>query len=269
MSDLFHTMNTELKKIVEWLNVNKLSLNVKKTHYMLFGLRKKRIITDEVLYINNEIITNVKSTKFLGVMIDCKMSWAEHIHYIKCKISKGVGILCKARKVLKRSTLLCLYYSFIYPYFIYCIEVWGGACDTHISSLYILQKKILRIIQSASYKAHTTPIFLKLKILQLYKIYIYSVTMFMFKFFKGLLPNIFNQMFTRNENLHNYFTRQSNKLHVPVSKLSAVYRTMKYKGVSFWNVMSTKINNNCKINTYKHNLKTYLISNDIPIGTSH
>ena len=269
MSDLFHTMNTELKKIVEWLNVNKLSLNVKKTHYMLFGLRKKRIITDEVLYINNEIITNVKSTKFLGVMIDCKMSWAEHIHYIKCKISKGIGILCKARKVLKRSTLLCLYYSFIYPYFTYCIEVWGGACDTHISSLFILQKKILRIIQSASYKAHTTPIFLKLKILQLYKIYIYSVTMFMFKFFKGSLPNIFNQMFTRNEDLHNYFTRQSNKLHVPVSKLSAVYRTMKYKGVSFWNVMSTKINNNCKINTYKHNLKTYLISNDIPIGTSH
>ena len=91
----------------------------------------------------------------------------------------------------------------------------------------------------------------------------------MFKFFKGSLPNIFNQMFTRNEDLHNYFTRQSNKLHVPVSKLSAVYRTMKYKGVSFWNVMSTKINNNCKINTYKHNLKTYLISNDIPIGTSH
>ena len=44
---------------------------------------------------------------------------------------------------------------------------------------------------------------------------------------------------------------------------------MKYKGVSFWNVMSTKINNNCKINTYKHNLKAYLISNDIPIGTSH
>ena len=113
-------------------------------------------------------------------------------------------------------------------------------------------------MQSASYKAHTAPIFLKLKILQLCKMYIYIVTMFMFKFFKGLLPNIFKQVFTRNEDMNNYITRQSDKLHVPVSKLSAVYRTMKYQGVSFWNVMSTKINN-----------KTYLISNDIPIGTSH
>ena len=65
--------------------------------------------------------------------------------------------------------------------------------------------------------------------------------MFMFKFFKGLLLNIFNQMFTRNEDMYNYFTRQSDKLHVHVSQLSAVY-----KGVSFWNVMSTKRNNNCK-----------------------
>ena len=41
---------------------------------MLFGFSKKRIITDEVLYINNEIITNVKSTKFLEVIIDCIMT---------------------------------------------------------------------------------------------------------------------------------------------------------------------------------------------------
>ena len=91
-------------------------------------------------------------------------------------------------------------------------------------------------------------------IYDIFEIYINSVTIF---------------MFTRNEDMHNYFTRQSDKLHVPVCKLSAVYRTMKYEGVSFWNFMSTKINKNCIMNTYKHNLKTYLISNDIPIGTSH
>ena len=132
-----------------------------KNHYMLFGLsKKKKKKTNEVLYINNEIITNVKSTKFLGGMIDCKISWTEHIYYIKCNTSKGIGILCKARKVLKQSTLLCLYYCFIYPYFTYCIEV-GVVLVTPIYLHSILQKKILRIIQSTSYKAHTAPIFLK------------------------------------------------------------------------------------------------------------
>ena len=63
MSDLFHIMNIELKKIVEWLYVNNfLSMLI---NYMLFGLSKKRIITDEVLYINNEIITNFKSVTIL------------------------------------------------------------------------------------------------------------------------------------------------------------------------------------------------------------
>lgn len=263
MTELFQTMNLELKNIVEWLNVNKLSLNVKKTHYMLFGLSKRRTLTNEVLCINNEVITKVASTKFLGVVIDYKLCWSEHIHYIKSKISKGIGILCKARKVLTRSTLLSLYYCFVYPYFTYCIEVWGRASEIYISSLVKLQKKILRIIQSASYRAHTAPIFLQLKILQLNKVYIYSVTMFMFKFFKGLLPNIFNDMFIRNTDTHNYSTRQSNHLHVPFSKLTTMYRTMKHQGAIIWNLMSSKITYDCKMYTYKQNLKSYLVSNDI------
>jgi hypothetical protein len=218
---------------------------------------------------NNEVITKVESTKFLGVVIDYKLCWSDHIHYIKSKISKGIGILCKARKVLKRSTLLSLYYCFVYPYFTYCIEVWGKACDTYILSLVKLQKKIVRIIQSSTYRAHTAPIFLQLKILQLHKIYIYSVTMFMFKFVKGLLPNIFNDMFVRNTDTHKYFTRQSANLHATKSNLKAMYRTMKHQGVIIWNFMSTKITYDCNMYTYKQNLKSYLASYDITFVASH
>ena len=67
---------------------------------MLFGLSKKRIITDEVLYINSI------------------MSWAEHIHYIKCKIHKGIGILCKARKVQKINIIMSLLLFYISIFYI-------------------------------------------------------------------------------------------------------------------------------------------------------
>ncbi len=268
ISEIFKIMNLELTKIVEWLNVNKLSLNVKKTHYMLFGLTRKRTTTNEILCINNEVISKVESTKFLGIIIDFKLCWAEHIHYIKSKISKGIGILCRARKVLKRSTLLSLYYCFIYPYFTYCIEVWGGACDNLLFPLFKLQKKILRIILSSSFRAHTAPLFVELEILQLHKVYIYCVTMFMFKFFTGLLPNIFNEMFVKNAETHKYSTRQSKKLHVPISRLTATYRTMKHQGVRIWNMMSTQLPYECRIYLYKQNLKSYLVSNNIQIVSS-
>ena len=44
-----------------------------------------------------------------GVALDSKLNWREHVHYIKSIISKSIGIICKYRKVLKKSTLLTLY----------------------------------------------------------------------------------------------------------------------------------------------------------------
>ena len=59
----------------------------------------------------------------------------------KNKIAKGMGILLKARKVLKIKVLLQLYHCFIFPYLIYCSEVWDDASEIHLHPLIILQKK--------------------------------------------------------------------------------------------------------------------------------
>ena len=66
-----NTINKELLNISNWLKANKLSLNVKKTHYMIFT-RKKHIDTDITLSIDGEPIYEVQKTKFLGVIIDKK-----------------------------------------------------------------------------------------------------------------------------------------------------------------------------------------------------
>ena len=67
-------MNDELQKIAEWLQVNKLSINIKKTQYMIFSL-KSTIITNNKVCINNNILERVYSTKFLGVIVDSKLNW--------------------------------------------------------------------------------------------------------------------------------------------------------------------------------------------------
>ena len=130
LSSIMNAMNHELINITEWLNVNKLSLNIKKTHYMVFNIAKKNVKTSVNINVNNFSLEKVNSTKFLGVIIDSKISWLSHIQFIKTKISKGIGILCKARKYLTISSLITLYFSFIYPNILYCIETWGGAYNT-------------------------------------------------------------------------------------------------------------------------------------------
>ena len=141
IDNMIEVMNQELSKLVIWLQVNKLKLNVKKTHFMIFASSRKKLNYSKKLYIGDDEVSVVNHTKFLGTIIDQNLRWTNHISYIKKKIAKGIGILSKARKYLNSDSLKTLYHSFIYPYLDYCIEVWGSACITHLDPLYRMQKK--------------------------------------------------------------------------------------------------------------------------------
>ena len=65
---------------------------------MIFKQRK--ICKDITIKIDGQTIQEVQHTKFLGVLLDQKLSWKNHIQYISAKVSKSIGILCKARKIL-------------------------------------------------------------------------------------------------------------------------------------------------------------------------
>ena len=87
---------------------------------MVFHRSRRKLDKQDIL-LDNTIIKQVTFTKFLGIIIDDKLKWIHHISYNKNKISKGMGIILKARKVLKRKVLLQLYHSFVIPYLIYCV----------------------------------------------------------------------------------------------------------------------------------------------------
>ena len=87
------------------------------------------------LQIEGKRIMEVHETKFLGVIIDDKLSWKPHIIYIRTKVAKGIGVILKARKVFDHETLSKVCYTFVYPYLNYCIHVWGRAYNTHLNDL--------------------------------------------------------------------------------------------------------------------------------------
>ena len=124
---LINLMNTESKLILHWLKANRLTLNTSKTFFMVFHRGKRKCLGDMGLYIDGIEIKETPTMKYLGVIIDAKLNWVSHITYVKNKIAKGIGIIKKARPFLNKSSLSNLYYTFIYPYLIYCVEVWGSA----------------------------------------------------------------------------------------------------------------------------------------------
>lgn len=254
---MISTMNCELTNVVTWLNTNKLSLNVDKCNYMIFSQRLSS--PNHVVSINGSSIDRVYYTKFLGVIIDHKLSWREHINFIKGKISKSIGILRRGRCLLKAETLQTLYYSFLYPYFSYCIEIWGFTYTTYLEPLNILQKKIVRIITSSSYREHTAPLFDKLKILNLSKLVSFRMCLFLFKYVNNDLPDCFSNMFVRNSEIHAYHTRQSNWFNVPRIRTDLSKHSFKYNAIRLYNASLCCCNYTFNYPRFKKQVKSCIL----------
>ena len=91
----------ELRNISVWLKNNKLSLNVDKNIFY-DSLSKKNERKNITLRINEQVISDVRKIKFLGVMLDNKVNWKDHINYISGKVSRGIGMILKARRYLTK-----------------------------------------------------------------------------------------------------------------------------------------------------------------------
>jgi hypothetical protein len=157
-----NTINRELDKISQWLSCNKLSLNVGKTKSMVFH-SKGRQRTHPQLAINGCDIEYVSKFNFLGLMLNTRLSWDDHIDMISLKITKVSGILNRLKHVYPLHILTAINNALIMPHFNYCLLVWGY----NTKRIHLLQKKVLRVISCTRYVAHTEPIFKRLRLLKI------------------------------------------------------------------------------------------------------
>ena len=261
LTTLATRFNEELVNIVHWLNANRLSLNIDKTNFMVFTPKNKNNVKPNIM-INGSHIDQVKKAKFLGVIIDCNLNWTDHIKHVTQKISKGIGIIIKARKYFNRETLLNLYNTLILPFISYCIHIWGTAANIHSNKIHILQKKIVRIICGVPPRTHSQPLFDQLKIMTIHQIYRYYVGVFMYKLYHKLIPPIF-YMFKLTTDVHSYPTRQKNSYYTQFVPTVRSQKTIKITGTNLWNILRKKLNIQNKISSYKLNLKRFLISTDL------
>ena len=93
VSDLQNQFDSCINKVAEWFKANKLTLNVDKTKFMIFGTnRMLRKFHNVQLIYNNHQIERVDEFKYLGVKLDCQLSWSAHVDYLSKNVSKRTGI---------------------------------------------------------------------------------------------------------------------------------------------------------------------------------
>ena len=158
-------MNIELGKLKEWLiNVNKLSLNVAKTEFMVIGSRQRLATFDDheinVFVGNDQIESRVNSSKSLGLKIDENLTWKRHIDEISKKVSAAISALKRIGSYISQDTTARVYQGLIEPYFSYCAPVWDGIGSKLSDKLQKLQNRAARdgVITRSSYDASSSSV---------------------------------------------------------------------------------------------------------------
>ena len=142
IQDLIRLANNELVGIRNWIVLNKLTLNLAKTHYVIFHRNKKIPPSLPDITLGGSVIKREFTTKFLGVYLESPLRWKSHINHIQSKISKQCGLMYHSKQALNEQARKQIYYSLIYPHLTYCQTVWGATHATTLKPLLVAQKTL-------------------------------------------------------------------------------------------------------------------------------
>ena len=170
-----------------------------------------KIPRDTPIKFGRKLLAKAKYVKFLGLLLDENLSWKFHISELSKKLARTCGIFYKIRSLVLTSTLILIYNSIFLPFLQYGVIVWGQTFPLYLEPLVLIQKKVVRVIVHQHHFSHTLPIFKSLQLFKLHDIFRVKLLCFVYESINKLTPHCFHDFFLLNSNVHEYFTRQSNR----------------------------------------------------------
>ena len=266
------TMNKELEKLHEWLCLNRLSLNISKTNFVIFQPINKPKVQVTIL-IDKEAIEEEQYVKYLGILIDSQLTFKFHIEELNKKVSRAIGVLYKLRPYVNSKILTNVYYAFIYPFLLYGIVVWGNSNKTLLNPIHILQKKFVRM---ATYNdkyptipgplVHTPQLFHQLRLLTIFEIYKLQLGKLVYESINGVGPTNKVIKFTMASEIHSHNTRFASHGNFYTNSIRTTrfgLKSLLVEGCKLWATLSSDIKNSITKRSFNSRFKKHMIDSYI------
>lgn len=226
-----------------WCDSNKLILNTKKTVVMNFHIRRSLPTDFKILGMELE-----DNTKYLGTVLDSKLSWDGHIDTVCKKLNKAYFGILQMKDTLDENGLVNIYYALAYSHISLNIISWG--CGREMGRVFILQKRLLRLIYRLRYSESCRMIFKEKKILTLPCVYIFKCVMY-------TKQNL--DLFGKISDGHSYLTRHGELLSIPSHKTTTFKHSPLYNCISLYNALPITLRQINSTKLFKNRVKTILL----------
>ena len=264
-------MNSQTKSICEWLVTNRLTINAKKTKYMILHRRRDPKFLKKVkkfrLNVNYYCIKQVSEFKYLGVLLDNKLNWHKHIETLCSKVSKASGVLYRLKKLPKNAKKL-LYHSLISSKLRYGVASWGSANSTSLNRLMILNQKAVRYVTNFHSSGDLHIAFKNMNFLSIDSLFKFETIKFIHLWQNGRLPGDFENFMERIN--HSHGTRANTNRHFKLARPQTELGKMsiKFHGARLWNDLPRNIQEESITSVFSRKLKNHLIENQLTSNAS-
>ncbi len=224
-------LQEDLDSVSRWLNANKLSLNVSKTKVMAFHTSSYRGETAFDLEINGGLLEQVSVFKYLGIILDSKLTFSPRIDNPVAKSCKRINCLCRVIKFVTKDIALLPFKSLVIPYFDYDDIVYQHCSQDLLLRLQGIQNNACRMISLAGRYTSVAAMHLELGLNTLLERRVFHISGFMYKIRNGLIQaEKLVILFEEVEGTHNRDTRSSQR-----GDLVVLHTRTKYRPVGLYN----------------------------------
>lgn len=240
-----------IREVLIWLNCNLLTLNIDKTRYVTFTLRTNTQPPPDFKVTAHTCksqtvcgcpqLNRSPNIKYLGLLIDCSLSWLQHIKLLTTRIRRLIPVFRKLRASAEYVTLLCVYHALAQCLLQYCVTVWGGVGRTALLPLERAQRAILKVMLGKPRRYSTELLYGECSVLTVRQLFILSTLLRKHKShtYKVLTKRnktkvcsvtphrtnlASNQFYVRSNKLYNVANKINNIYPLPTSKCKDILR---------------------------------------------
>lgn len=257
LNEIVSEAQNDLNKYNTWCQSNLLTINTKKTSFIIFSPKNKKIPDFPPLTINNDTLLRSNQEKYLGLLLDEKLSWKPHINSVKNKMTSLTGAMRRISNCVPHKTRLMIYNALVKSNLDYLIEIWGCAAKTNLKPLQISQNKVIKILFHYDKLTHTPTLYKKTNLLNLNQIYTQNICILIKKIMSGQLHSQTN--FIKRTYKHNLRNTNKLKLHAPRTDYGK--RNILYDGTKIFNNLPSDVKEITSIHAFKAKLKVYVCEN--------
>ena len=247
-------INDELQSVQKWLECNRLTLNIQKSSYMIFGSSEMGVN----LSVNGINLEKVDRIKFLGVHFDNMLTFKYHYEHVLSKLSQVAGLTYRSKYILPKSTLKSLYLSLGWSHISYGIVIWGKSSRVFETRINKVQDRIVKNL----YGRCNDETYRNNKLMRFSDAVKYFGGIKLYKELNFPINPYFRDKISSLQSNFTYQTRfiSNQNITPPLFIRARCHSSFLFQSISFWNTLPVELKESATINSFKRNLRNYMLS---------